>query len=54
MGMEMGVGSSYGHIILACMSGKRICEVGELIWDRLGVDEHERSRKVRGDHAHKS
>ena len=54
MGMEMSVGSSYGRIILACMSGKRIREVGELIWDRLGVDEHERSRKVRGDHAHKS
>ena len=48
MGMEMGMGSSYGRIILACMSGKRIREVGELIWDRLGIDEHERSKKVRG------
>ena len=54
MGMEMGMGSSYGRIILACMSGKRIREVGELIWDRLGVDEHEKSRKVRRDHAYKS
>ena len=43
----MGMGSSYGCIILACMSGKRIREVGELTWDRLGVDEHERSKKVR-------
>ena len=58
MGMEMGIcvgmiavgggvlmNGNHGSIILACMSEKRVREGGELVWDRLWGDEHERNQR---------